>query len=46
LSAVDPGNVYCLRGAAIEKAGASIFYLLPYSPELNPIGQVFAKLKT
>ncbi|MFW5832740.1 MAG: transposase, partial [Pseudomonadota bacterium] len=32
--------------AAIEAAGASLVYLPPYSPDLNPIEQVFAKLKT
>jgi transposase len=31
---------------AIEKAGASVRYLPPYSPDLNPIEQVFAKLKS
>ena len=31
---------------AIEKAGASLRYLPPYSPDLNPIEQVFAKLKS
>ena len=31
---------------AIEAAGATIRYLPPYSPDLNPIEQVFAKLKT
>jgi transposase len=30
---------------AIEAAGAQVFYLPPYSPDLNPIEQVFAKLK-
>ena len=30
---------------AIEAAGASVRYLPPYSPDLNPIEQVFAKLK-
>lgn len=30
---------------AIEAAGASVVYLPPYSPDLNPIEQVFAKLK-
>ena len=30
---------------AIEVAGASILYLPPYSPDLNPIEQMFAKLK-
>ena len=29
----------------IEAAGAKLLYLPPYSPELNPIEQVFAKLK-
>lgn len=31
--------------AAIEAAGATLRYLPPYSPDLNPIEQVFAKLK-
>ena len=31
--------------AAIRAAGAKLFFLPPYSPELNPIEQVFAKLK-
>ena len=30
---------------AIAAAGASVLYLPPYSPDLNPIEQVFAKLK-
>lgn len=30
---------------AIEQAGARLLYLPPYSPDLNPIEQVFAKLK-
>jgi transposase len=30
---------------AIEASGAEIRYLPPYSPDLNPIEQVFAKLK-
>ena len=32
--------------AAIRAAGARLFFLPPYSPDLNPIEQVFAKLKT
>ena len=32
--------------AAIRAAGAKLFFLPPYSPDLNPIEQVFAKLKT
>ena len=31
---------------AIEARGATLLYLPPYSPDLNPIEQVFAKLKT
>jgi transposase len=30
---------------AIEQAGACLLFLPPYSPDLNPIEQVFAKLK-
>ena len=30
---------------AIEAVGAKVVYLPPYSPDLNPIEQVFAKLK-
>src|ERR1700726_1354206 len=31
---------------AIEAAGASLRYLPPYSPDLNPIEQAIAKLKS
>jgi transposase len=31
--------------AAIEAAGATLLYLPPYSPDLNPIEMVFAKMK-
>jgi transposase len=31
--------------AAIEAAGAELRFLPPYSPDLNPIEQLFAKLK-
>ena len=31
---------------AIRAVGASLLYLPPYSPDLNPIEQAFAKLKT
>jgi transposase len=31
--------------AAIRQAGAKLFFLPKYSPDLNPIEQVFAKLK-
>lgn len=33
-------------GAAIVAAGAQVRYLPPYSPDYNPIEQVFAKFKT
>ena len=29
----------------IQKAGARLWYLPPYSPDINPIEQVFAKIK-
>ena len=31
--------------AVIRAVGGSVLYLPPYSPDLNPIEQVFAKLK-
>ena len=31
--------------SAIEAVGAELLYLPPYSPDLNPIEQLFAKLK-
>lgn len=31
--------------ACLEKAGMSLLYLPPYSPDFNPIEQLFAKLK-
>lgn len=31
---------------AVRKAGARLFFLPPYSPDLNPIEMMFAKLKT
>ena len=31
---------------AIRAAGAKLFFLPPYSPDLNPIEQAFSKLKT
>jgi transposase len=51
-----PGDIVVLdnlsshKGAAIRRAirraGAHLLFLPPYSPDLNPIEQVFAKLKT
>ena len=42
-------NLRChkVRGIkqAIEKAGAYILYLPPYSPDLNPIEQMWSKIK-
>ncbi len=32
--------------AAIRRAGAKLFFLPPYSPDLNPIEQAFSKMKT
>jgi len=53
--ALEPGDVVMLDNLAAHKvdgvrqaiaaAGASILYLPPYSPDLNPIEQLFAKLK-
>ncbi len=31
--------------AAIERAGARLIFLPPYSPDFNPIEQAFAKIK-
>jgi transposase len=54
--ALSPGDVVVLdnlpahKVAGIREAlaavGASILYLPPYSPDLNPIEQMFAKLKS
>ena len=42
-------NLSCHKGRAVRKAirraGAHLLFLPPYSPDLNPIEQVFAKLK-
>jgi transposase len=44
---MDNLSVHKVDGVAeaIEAAGARVLYLPPYSPDLNPIEQVFAKLK-
>lgn len=54
--ALKPGDIVIIdnlgshKGKAVRRviraAGAKLFYLPPYSPDLNPIEQVFAKLKT
>ena len=52
---LSPGDVVILDNlpahkvsgarAAIERAGATLVFLPPYSPDFNPIEQAFAKLK-
>jgi transposase len=52
---LEPGDVVVLDNLAAHKVagvaeairavGASLLYLPPYSPDLNPIEQLFAKLK-
>lgn len=52
---LSPGDVVIMdnlgshKGAAVRKAiraaGARLIFLPPYSPDLNPIEQMFAKLK-
>ena len=44
---MDNLGAHKVRGvrAAIEAKGAKLLYLPPYSPDLNPIEQAFAKLK-
>jgi transposase len=54
--ALKPGDIVIIdnlgshKGKAVRKAiraaGAKLFFLPPCSPDLNPIEQVFAKLKT
>lgn len=43
-------NLSSHKGVAVRQAiratGAKLFFLPPYSPDLNPIEQMFAKLKT
>jgi transposase len=56
VSMLRPGDIVVLDNlsshkvagvrAAIEAAGAVLRYLPPYSPDFNPIEQLFAKLKT
>ena len=53
--ALQPGDVVVMDNLAAHKVtgereairavGASVLYLPPYSPDLNPIEQLFAKLK-
>jgi transposase len=56
LPTLQPGDIVVMdnlgshKGRSIRRlirtAGARLFFLPPYSPDLNPIEQVFAKLKT
>ena len=41
----QPSEHIGIAGLEIGAAGASLLYLPPYSPDLNPIEQVIAKLK-
>ena len=45
---MDNASVHMVEGVeeAIEARGAIAFYLPAYSPDLNPIEQLFAKLKS
>jgi transposase len=55
LPTLKPGDIVIIdnlgshKGKAVRRAlraaGAKLFFLPPYSPDLNPIEQVFAKLK-
>lgn len=56
LRALPPGDTIIMNNlsshkgprlrALIESRGASLLYLPPYNPDLNPIESAFAKLKT
>jgi len=39
------GNLSAHKVSGIRGVGASVLYLPPYSPDLNPIEQLFAKIK-
>jgi transposase len=41
-----PWGSYPYLTASDRGGGAKLFHLPPYSPDLNPIDQAFAKLKT
>src|SRR5881227_2863936 len=41
-----PAHKIAAVRAAIEAAGAQLFLLPPYSPDMNPIEMAFSKLKT
>jgi transposase len=54
--ALEPGDLVVMDnlsshkqsgvGDAIRQAGAEVYYLPPYSPDLNPIEKMFSKFKT
>jgi transposase len=56
IPALRPGDIVVLdnlgshKGSAVQEAvravGARLVFLPPYSPDLNPIEQVFSKIKT
>ena len=39
------GGVVAKMARAIRKAGAGVWFLPPYSPDLNPIEKIWAKVK-
>lgn len=41
---LSPHKIPCIR-ALIESAGAELWYLPPYSPDLNPIEPMWSKVK-
>jgi transposase len=45
---IDNVSTHLVDGVeeAIEARGARVFHLPPYSPDFNPIEQLFAKLKS
>ena len=55
IQTLKPGDIVVLdnlgshKGKAVRqivrKAGARLFFLPPYSPDLNPIEQLFSKIK-
>lgn len=52
IPALRPGDILVVdnpgrhKGVAVRRAIRALRFLPPYSPDLNPIEQVFAKLKT
>jgi transposase len=41
-----PAHKVAAVRAALDRAGAQVFYLPPYSPDMNPIELAFSKIKT